>query len=211
MRIVMSRLITLLTRRQNSPLSLRERVRVRGIKSWGYPLTPALSPKGARGYVNAGLIVGLGLLSPGIRADDLGRLFTTPEERQMLEALRNQPPRPEAPPEPLETEAPAPEPPPLQSVRVDGFVSRSRGNNTVWINGTNSLTGDLGSHQVDVNVRGIRGQTVPVRVQNSPVGVGLKPGQTFDPSDSRVVDLYQETDDAEAPSDSAAPASESPR
>ena len=207
----MNRLIKLLTRQQNISLSLRERVRVRGRKSWAYPLTPALSPKGARGYVIAGLIVGLGLLSPGIRADDLGRLFTTPKERQMLEALRNQPPRPETPPEPLEPEALAPEPPPVQSVRVDGFVSRSRGNNTVWINGTNSLTGDLGSHQVDVNVRGIRGQIVPVRVQNSPVGVGLKPGQTFDPSNSRVVDLYQETNDAEGQSDSAAPASESPR
>ena len=197
----MNRLITLLTRRQNNALSSRERVGVRGVKSWAYPLTPALSPKGARGCLIAGSIVGLGLLSPGIRADDLGRLFTTPEERQMLEALRNQPPLPEAPPEPLEPEALAPEPPPVQSVRVDGFVSRSRGNNTVWINGTNSLTGDLGSHQVDVNVRGIRGQTVPVRVQNSPVGVGLKPGQTFDPSDSRVVDLYQETNDVGAPSD----------
>jgi hypothetical protein len=159
----------------------------------------------------AGLIVGLGLLSLGIRADDFGRLFTTPEERGMLEALRQQPARAEAPPDPLEAEALAPEPPPVQSVRVDGFVSRSRGNNTVWINGTNSLTGDLGAQQVDVNVRGIRGQTVPVRVQNSPVGIGLKPGQTFDPSDSRVVDLYQETNDAEAPSDNASPASESPR
>ena len=172
----MNRLTTLLSRQQNSPLS----------------------PKAARGYLVAGLIVGLGLLSPGIRADDLGRLFTTPEERQMLEALRNQPPRAEAPAEPLEPEALAPEPPPVQSVRVDGFVSRSRGNNTVWINGINSLTGDLGSQQVDVSVRGIRGQTVPVRVQNSPVGVGLKPGQTFDPSASRVVDIYQ--NDAEAPS-----------
>ncbi len=185
MRIAMNRLITLRSRRRNS----------------------ALSPKGARGYFIAGLIVGLGLLSPGIRADDLGRLFTTPEERQMLEALRNQPRSAEAPPEPPEPEALAPEPPPVQRVRVDGFVSRSRGNNTVWINGTNSLTGDLGSHQVDVNVRGIRGQTVPVRVQSSPVGVGLKPGQTFDPSDSRVVDLYQETNDAEAASDNASPAS----
>ena len=175
----------------------------------GVPPHPCASPPKGRGrcVTPENLIVGLGLLSPGIRADDLGRLFTTPEERQMLEALRNQPPRPEAPPEPLEPEALAPEPPPVQSVRVDGFVSRSRGNNTVWINGTNSLTGDLGSHQVDVNVRGIRGQTVPVRVQNSPVGVGLKPGQTFDPSDSRVVDLYQETNDAEGQSDEIAPGS----
>ncbi|MGH8610827.1 MAG: hypothetical protein ACREYF_01965 [Gammaproteobacteria bacterium] len=171
--------MTLRTRRQNSPLSL----------------------KGAKGYLIAGSIVGLGLLSPGIRADDLGRLFTTPKERQMLDALRNRPRSAEAPAEPLETEALAPEPPPVQSVRVDGFVSRSRGNNTVWINGTNSLTGDLGSQQVDVNVRGIRGQTVPVRVQNSPAGVGLKPGQTFDPGAGRVVDIYQ--NDAEAPSETA--------
>ncbi|MGH8646266.1 MAG: hypothetical protein ACREX4_18120 [Gammaproteobacteria bacterium] len=184
---------------------------MRGINSWSHPLTPTLSPKGARGYLIAGSIVSLGLLSPGIRADDLGRLFTTPDERQMLEALRNQPRRAEGPPEPLEPEALAPEPPPVQSVRVDGFVTRSRGNNTVWINGTNSLTGDLGSQQVDVNVRGIRGQTVPVRVQNSPVGVGLKPGQTYSPEGARVVDLYQETNDAEAPSDNAPPASGSPR
>ncbi|MGH6830379.1 MAG: hypothetical protein ACREDG_04425 [Methylocella sp.] len=187
MSIAMYRLMTLRTRRQNSPLSL----------------------KGAKGYLIAGSIVGLGLLSPGIRADDLGRLFTTPKERQMLEALRHQPRRAEAPAEPLEPEALAPEPPPVQSVRVDGFVSRSRGNNTVWINGTNSLTGDLGSQQVDVNVRGIRGQTVPVRVQNSPVGVGLKPGQTFDPSASRAVDIYQ--NDIEAPSETASPESRSPR
>jgi len=189
----MNRLIILLTQQRESPLTRRQ--------------DSPLSPNGARGFLIAGLIVGLGLLSVGIRADDLGRLFTTPEERQMLEALRNQPPRAEAPPEPLEPEALAPEPPPVQSVRVDGFVSRSRGNNTVWINGTNSLTGDLGSQQVDVNIRGIRGQTVPVRVQNSPVGIGLKPGQSFDPSDSRVVDLYQKTNDAEAASDETAPGS----
>jgi hypothetical protein len=60
-------------------------------------------------------------------ADDFGTLFTTPEERARLDKLR----RGEPPPPPASAQA-------LQGTRrptVNGYVQRSDGRNTVWIDG----------------------------------------------------------------------------
>jgi len=61
----------------------------------------------------------------------LGRLFSTPDERQRLDAQRGIPPAPaiaEAPP------PAAPPPAPPEPVTVDGVVRRSNGVSTVWLN-----------------------------------------------------------------------------
>ncbi len=61
----------------------------------------------------------------------LGRLFSTPGERQQLDAQRGMPPAPaiaEAPP------PAAPPPAPPEPVTVDGVVRRSNGVSTVWLN-----------------------------------------------------------------------------
>jgi len=61
---------------------------------------------------------------PGTAEDDLGRLFFTPEQRQLLDRqrqinLQNQPDFPET-----------------TTLTIDGVVTRSSGKRTVWINGT---------------------------------------------------------------------------
>ena len=50
----------------------------------------------------AGLLA-LGAFAAVVQAQDLGRLFTTPEEREMLEALRRQPPKPQTKAAPVVT------------------------------------------------------------------------------------------------------------
>jgi hypothetical protein len=131
----------------------------------------------------------LTVLATAAEAQDLGRLFTTPEEREMLEALRRQPPKPEAAPAPVETPVePAPVAP---AVTMNGLVRRSRGRGMVWVNGVTSLEGDLDSQGIAVDVGGVRGTTLPVRIGNAPVAVGLKPGQTYDTGEAVVREVYQ--------------------
>lgn len=70
------------------------------------------------------LVLALALVAPAAGAAELGTLFHSPEERANLEKLR----RGEA----VEVEvlgAPARKP------EVTGFVRRSDGRNTIWING----------------------------------------------------------------------------
>ena len=57
-------------------------------------------------------------------AQELGRLFFTPEQRDALDARRKArlPDKPAA-------SAPSP------TTRIDGYVQRSRGKSTVWVNG----------------------------------------------------------------------------
>ena len=62
------------------------------------------------------------------RAGPFGRLFHTPEQRAALDALRKNGPQP---PESRTVKAlPSPEP-----ARLDGYVLRSDGPSTLWING----------------------------------------------------------------------------
>jgi hypothetical protein len=73
------------------------------------------------------LFMGITLLlaTSAIGAQDLGRLFFTPEERAALDARRKArvPDRPAAPVVASPT------------TRLDGYVRRSEGRSTVWVNG----------------------------------------------------------------------------
>lgn len=70
------------------------------------------------------LVLVLALLAPAAGAAELGTLFHSPEERANLEKLR----RGEA----VQEEALGA---PARKPEVTGFVRRSDGRNTVWING----------------------------------------------------------------------------
>lgn len=146
--------------------------------------------RGLVGLYSALVLVGFTLVGVELRAQELGRLFTTPEERRMLEALRREPPE--------ETLAPVAEPAPREpeqmavpEITINGVVYRSRGNNTVWVNGVNSFDGDLGSQQVNAHTRGLPRPSVAVQVPQAQPGVLLKPGQSLDTAARRVTDLYQ--------------------
>lgn len=127
---------------------------------------------------------------------ELGRLFTTPQERAALDKLRHEGRRAETPEEP--TAAPktierAPEPETeIPAITLNGIVKRSDGANTVWVNGTNSLEGEFDSQGFKVDTYRIRGDRVTVTVSGRPArSIQMRPGQTFDPAVGRMVDVYQ--------------------
>ncbi len=104
-----------------------------------------------------------------LQAQELGRLFFTPEQRDALDARR----RARVP------DKPAPTPAFVSPVtRLDGYVRRSDGRSTVWVNGD---TLDDARPQADGRVA-------------VPVGEGgararLKPGEALDRSSGEVTDI----------------------
>jgi hypothetical protein len=116
------------------------------------------------------LLLGLlGAGSPAIQAQDLGRLFFTEEQRAALDARRKArvPDRPAA--------APVVASP---TTRLDGFVKRSQGPSTVWVNGA----------PLQESVRpGERSVRVPVG--DSGTHVEMKPGETLDRGTGEVTDV----------------------
>jgi hypothetical protein len=111
-----------------------------------------------------GTVVSIALPAPAL-ADDLGRLFFTPQERQELDRRRasNVVERSETPP-------------PAQSpVTVNGRVTRSGGKTTTWING---VAHDDTYRSRDPARIGVRGRSVKV-------------GETLDPSRGAVTDPLQ--------------------
>ncbi len=110
----------------------------------------------------------------------LGRLFSTPDERHQLDVARGLATAPPAPPVAAPQAAPiAPAPEP---VTINGFVRRSAGRSTVWVNQEtrdarqNQFSGPAQAPQVTLNLPG--GGKVKV-----------KPGQTVDLSTGTVRDV----------------------
>ena len=129
----------------------------------------------------------------GAEVVPIGRLFSTPAQRANLDRLRQSTKRGEA--IKLASEEATPELPvlPVEPVHeqfsLDGFVRRSSGKGTTWIN------------QVPQN-EGAVSQNILVRQQLSkppavsillPSGkrINLKVGQTFDTVSGRVLEVYE--------------------
>jgi hypothetical protein len=117
------------------------------------------------------VFVSLGNISESCSAQELGRLFFTPEQRQALDARRRSrmPDRPSAP-----VVSP--------STRLDGYVSRQNGKSTVWVNGealpeTAPEAPRIGTGRVTVNVG------------ESGARTGLRPGETLDRGTGEVKDV----------------------
>lgn len=123
----------------------------------------------------------------------IGRLFSTPAQRANLDLLRQSTKRGEAiklASEQIAPEVPVvPEEPVHEQFSLDGFVRRSSGKGTTWIN------------QVPQN-EGAVSQNILVRQQLSkapavsillPSGkrMNLKVGQTFDAVSGRVLEVYE--------------------
>jgi hypothetical protein len=115
------------------------------------------------------LCLGSTLCMPSAVAQDLGRLFFTPEQRQALDARR----KARVPDKPAATAA-------SPTVRLDGYVKRSGGRSTVWVNGES--TDDASRIPATSDGR------VPVLV-DSGGRVGLKPGETLDRGSNDVRDV----------------------
>jgi hypothetical protein len=127
----------------------------------------------------------------------LGRLFLTPAERASLDVVRQN----SKPPEKIvkagdgvddEEKASAASAPPaaLPIVTVHGYVKRSDGKGTVWINGKPVQEKDSTK---EVEVGRMRGDTNQVQIKLPSTGqtVNLKAGQSYDPASGRVGSLRE--------------------
>ena len=111
-------------------------------------------------------------LSGSCVAQELGRLFFTPEQRQALDQRRRArvPDRPSAPMVVSPT------------TRMDGYVQRRGGKSTVFVNGepipeTDSSAPRIGTGRVTVNIG------------ESGARAGLRPGETLDRGSGEVRDV----------------------
>ena len=122
------------------------------------------------------LLAALALPLAPAQAQELGRLFFTPEQRAALDARR----KARVPDKPAAAVA-------SPTTRLDGYVQRSSGPSTVWVNGEGQLETSPEAPRIGATRRGDGRVSVPVG--ESGARVGLKPGETLDRSSGEVRDL----------------------
>ncbi len=113
------------------------------------------------------LLAGM-LILQAVEAQELGRLFFTQEQRAALDARR----KARVPDKPTAVSVVSP------TTRLDGYVKRSRGPSTVWVNG----------ESIQENIAERDGR-VGVSVGESGARVGLKPGEVLDRGSGEVRDV----------------------
>lgn len=104
-----------------------------------------------------------------VSAQEIGRLFFTPEQRAALDGRR----KARVPDKPAAAPAVA-----APTTRLDGYVRRSDGRSTVWVNGERV---DDASPRADGRV--------PVTVGESDARVPLRPGEELDRGSGEVHDV----------------------
>lgn len=104
-------------------------------------------------------------------AQELGRLFFTPEQRQALDARR----KARVPDKPAATIVVSP------TTRVDGFVKRSGGPSTVWVNGEALPEGFGDAPRIS--------PSLSVTVGEGGRRAALKPGEVLDRDTGQIRDI----------------------
>ncbi|HYT47414.1 MAG TPA: hypothetical protein VEL04_03260 [Burkholderiales bacterium] len=123
------------------------------------------------------LALGLGGISGACNAQQLGRLFFTPEQRAALDARR----KARVPDKPAAAAVASP------TTRLDGYVKRSSGPSTVWVNGESLL--ETAPEAPRIGVTRTNDGRVSVTVGESGARVGLKPGEILDRGTGEVRDV----------------------
>lgn len=117
-------------------------------------------------------------LPAALRAQELGRLFFTPEQRAALDARR----KAKVPDKPAADPASD-----LPLTRVDGAVRRAGGKSTVWVNGETLPETPQGGPRVAP-----KDARVSVPVGDGAQSYDLKVGQTLDRGNGEVRDVIGE-------------------
>ncbi|HEX7053030.1 MAG TPA: hypothetical protein VF211_03735 [Burkholderiales bacterium] len=120
------------------------------------------------------LTLALACAAPAGAAEPLGRLFFTPEQRAALDARR----KARVPDKPAAVVIASP------VTRIDGYVKRSQGPSTVWMNGESLTAGGADAP----HIQGATG-TVSVNVGDGGRRVQLKPGESLDRGSGEVKDV----------------------
>jgi len=132
------------------------------------------------------------LLPFGTLADDrMGRLFLTPAERTNLDYLRknSKPPEkilPSDAQEGVTVLSDAPQAPPA-IVSIQGYVKRSDGKGTVWVN-RQPVQERTSTSEFSVGKLGAKDNRVEVKLPGSSKPVSLKAGQYYDSASGMIVD-----------------------
>lgn len=108
----------------------------------------------------------------------IGRLFTDPVERTRMDRYRSG----EKPRETVEK-------PSVSSVRVDGVMMRSDGENVIWLNGKDTLDSDR-INGIRVEPDAVDGDRLEVPVRVDGQRVRIKPGQRWTQGTGKVADDY---------------------
>jgi hypothetical protein len=117
------------------------------------------------------------LAAPVAQSQEIGRLFFTPDQRANLDARR----KARVPDKPTAATVAAP------VTRVDGYVKRSAGPPTVWINGESVPENAPEAPRIDGG-RDASG-SVSISVGESGGRVRLKPGEALDRGNGEVRDV----------------------
>ncbi|HUQ24059.1 MAG TPA: hypothetical protein VM140_00215 [Burkholderiales bacterium] len=120
------------------------------------------------------------LATPASHAQELGRLFFTPDQRAALDARR----KARVPDKPAAATVVSP------TTRLDGYVKRSTGPSTVWVNGEGLLETSPEAPRIGAT-RSDDGR-VSVPVGEGGARVGMKPGETLDRGTGEVRDVIGE-------------------
>jgi len=123
------------------------------------------------------VILALALAPAPVRAQELGRLFFTPEQRAALDARR----KARMPDKPAAAAVATP------VTRLDGYVKRSAGPPTVWINGESVPDNAPEAPRIDSS-RGPSG-SVSISVGEAGGRVRLQPGEALDRGNGEVRDV----------------------
>jgi hypothetical protein len=128
----------------------------------------------------------------------MGRLFFTPTERSTLEVLRQNSKAPDrvikADEVTKDEAAPvATAPSAIRPVIMNGYISRSDGKNTVWVN-DQAVSGNNADKALGVGR--LNKNQVQVTVKNK--SATLKPGQVYDPNTGKIYDHLSEVPTPEA-------------
>lgn len=143
------------------------------------------------------LLSSLPMLAMAAEPQPLGRLFLTPAERAALDIVRQNNRPPDKIVTPGETNEDdeavdvgvAAAPPPV--VTVHGYVKRTDGKGTVWVNGQPVQEK---SAIKDIEVGRMQGNTNQVQIKLPRTGqtIRLKAGQSYDPASGKMVDSLRD-------------------
>lgn len=119
------------------------------------PFTPSLPeriswPHRPATFLRTALMTSALLITATAGAEELGRLFFTPEQRAQLES--GQQPKVDTP------EIPS-------TLSVSGIVQKHGGERTVWINGVPQIAGKSDEHAPESVPIAVPGQSQPVRIK----------------------------------------------
>lgn len=145
--------------------------------------------------VTSGFAVAFLLLPQAADAQRLGRLFSTPDERALLDELRRERQIVDPDPQVVETVTDTPL---VEQVTINGLVLRSSGVNSAWINGRQVDGGARTREGVQVDTSATQGGRVKITLPSGAETIDLKPGQRIDVDSGVVVEAYERSSGSRA-------------